>query len=550
MSARARRIQSILRSGPRSRSAPVLEKSIRSEMPKAQSPLSLQYHSWTQADEYSANIHPRWLEFKEAGNEALKRGDYHAALRLYSEAVTMCDGRLAVGAFFDALNGHPAQSAAQRLAGMRADIMPLIKDCMLCPDLEKGQPNMPAAVCAANRAAANLKLGLTSEAVKDASFAVKLSPEYLKGRHRLKQALLADGRADEAAECASSIRRFEELSKPPPDGGNGLWLGFRLILVGWLNADKYADAYEASRARHWRKLAYRSSCSIASYARLRVHMECFPIAVVGHNHDTGAKRAETWLVLSLTVCSNGLLLENIEDASGRRPGTLSDLSPDHLADLERSRLPSIDYRYLRLVGSLDEVATAIPQAVAAVLEVELPMVTSLSLASPQLSDCADALRGLLRSRGLEREGRAAAAEAAAAKENDEDKNETAYDGVDVCYFAGQPLRHKKFAYRGVIVGSADHTCTQSAAWMRQMGVDELPRGRYQPWYRVLVDSRDRPDDQMTYVCHDNIDIWRDPPTDDDNPMGGPICHPHLRQILTRYDPAKGVYEARDLIGSK
>ena len=155
MSARGALVaKSIRRSGPRSRSAPVLEKSIRSEMPKAQSPLSLQYHSWTQADEYSANIHPRWLEFKEAGNEALKRGDYHAALRLYSEAVAMCDGRLAVGAFFDALNGHPAQSAAQRLAGMRADIMPLIKDCMLCPDLEKGQPNMPAAVCAANRAAA------------------------------------------------------------------------------------------------------------------------------------------------------------------------------------------------------------------------------------------------------------------------------------------------------------------------------------------------------------------------------------------------------------
>ena len=183
------------------------------------------------------------------------------------------------------------------------------------------------------------------------------------------------------------------------------------------------------------------------------------------------------------------------------------------------------------------------------------MVTSLSLASPQLSDCADPLRDLLHSRGLDREGRAAAVEAAAARaavaeENDAvDSDEMAYAGVDVCYTAGQPLRHTRLAYRGVIVGSADHTCIQSAEWIRQMGVDRLPRGRYQPWYRVLVDIRDRPGAQMTYVCHENIEIWRDPPTDDDNPLGGPISHPHVKASLTGYDRAKGVYVARDLIGT-
>ena len=120
--------------------------------------------------------------------------------------------------------------------------------------------------------------------------------------------------------------------------------------------------------------------------------------------------------------------------------------------------------------------------------------------------------------------------------------------MDVCYVAGQPLRHKKFGYRGVIVGGADHTCTQPAAWIRQMGVDELPRGRYQPWYRVLVDVRDRSGGQMTYGCHDNIEIWREPPTDDDNPMGGPIRHPQLHLALTGYDRTKGAYVARDLCG--
>ena len=85
--------------------------------------------------------------------------------------------------------------------------------------------------------------------------------------------------------------------------------------------------------------------------------------------------------------------------------------------------------------------------------------------------------------------------------------------------------------------------------MRQMGVDRLPRGRYQPWYRVLVDERDRPGGQMTYVCHDNIEIWRDPPpSEDGNPLGGPVRQPQLPLTMARFDAAKGVYEPRDLIG--
>ena len=242
------------------------------------------------------------------GNEALKRGDYEAAIRSYTDAVTICDTRLSVSAFFDALSSYPESSAAQHLAGARVDIEPLIKLSMLCPDLESGQPNMPAAICVSNRAAAQLKLGRTSDAVTDAQFAVRLCPEYVKARHRLKSALIADGREDEAAACASSIRRYEELSKPEP-GSNGLWLGFRLVLVGWANADHYAGAYEASRARHWRKLACRSARSIATYAVQRVHMECFPLTTVGQHAETGEQREETWLALSLSVCSNGPLLE-------------------------------------------------------------------------------------------------------------------------------------------------------------------------------------------------------------------------------------------------
>ena len=169
--------------------------------PFTQAPQSPQYQSWSLAEDYSANIHPRWKDLKEIGNELLKNGRYSAAVQAYTQAFAICEGRIAVRAFFDALSEYPESSAAQRLAGMRADVTPIIRHFMRSPDLENGQPNMPAAICAANRAAAYLKLGETSDAVGDAMFAVKLCPEYIKGHHRLKQALIAAvSRRDQLAE--------------------------------------------------------------------------------------------------------------------------------------------------------------------------------------------------------------------------------------------------------------------------------------------------------------------------------------------------------------
>lgn len=55
------------------------------------------------------------------------------------------------------------------------------------------------------------------------------------------------------------------------------------------------------------------------------------------------------------------------------------------------------------------------------------------------------------------------------------------------YFVGAIFRHKRFDYVGAIVGW-DPTCAQSEAWIRQMHVDSLPRGRNQPFYHVLVIS--------------------------------------------------------------
>jgi len=36
--------------------------------------------------------------------------------------------------------------------------------------------------------------------------------------------------------------------------------------------------------------------------------------------------------------------------------------------------------------------------------------------------------------------------------------------------------------------------------VQTMRVDQLPNGRHQPFYQILVDERDRPDGRITYVA--------------------------------------------------
>ena len=68
--------------------------------------------------------------------------------------------------------------------------------------------------------------------------------------------------------------------------------------------------------------------------------------------------------------------------------------------------------------------------------------------------------------------------------------------AEIQFAVGQCLRHRKFGYRGVIVGW-DAVCMQPEEWCETMKVDELPQGRAQPFYHVLVDGRDRPGEQIT-----------------------------------------------------
>ena len=49
---------------------------------------------------------------------------------------------------------------------------------------------------------------------------------------------------------------------------------------------------------------------------------------------------------------------------------------------------------------------------------------------------------------------------------------------------GQVFQHKRYGYFAAITGW-DPECSSSEPWIRQMGVDRLPKGRQQPFYHVL-----------------------------------------------------------------
>ena len=55
----------------------------------------------------------------------------------------------------------------------------------------------------------------------------------------------------------------------------------------------------------------------------------------------------------------------------------------------------------------------------------------------------------------------------------------------------------RWGYRGVIIGW-DETARAPQDWLEQMHKDN-PSWRHQPNYAILVDTRDRPAPQLTYV---------------------------------------------------
>ena len=100
---------------------------------------------------------------------------------------------------------------------------------------------------------------------------------------------------------------------------------------------------------------------------------------------------------------------------------------------------------------------------------------------------------------------------------------------------GQCMTHKKFGYRGVVVGW-DSECRQKEEWCeKHLG----GASKQQPFYHVLVDVRDRPEPQMTYVAQEDLR-----PT----PLV-PIQHPYFQKasFTGEIDEDRGTYVPHALL---
>ena len=480
--------------------------------------VSATFREYSVSHAYEATVHPRWAELKARANHALKDGDLDGAIEGYTCALSIADASN-VAALFAVLSCWPADSAGARLAAAEEDIAPLVRQYLPGPVLSRGEPNRPAAICLANRASALLQAGRTEAAVVDARAATLACPEYIKGHHRLRQALLAaagdapDGgeltlRGEEwehgwvptAGTIEAALRRFQALSNAPAfdtasnrsptvfevrerwenrkNGRHppGTWLGFRLVMLLWLPPSIYYPIYEEPRARAWRDLARRVIAneltpegSAYDFRFLRIHMEVF--------HDpcgtTCPLGASDYLTVSLHVAPARPCLF----ASGPRPSAPS-MANFLGAMTPPPQLPSsIDYRHLRLPMRLDDPAL-VQDAAAAGLVVAtalstmfradggLPMVATLGLGGlkggfggGELYAYGDAINSHFEAQGLLAPT----------------PGYCELDALVVLHTAGHPVKHRKFGYRGVIVGTADHSCTMHARWIAQMGVDDLPR---------------------------------------------------------------------------
>ncbi|GAQ88307.1 UVR domain containing protein [Klebsormidium nitens] len=92
---------------------------------------------------------------------------------------------------------------------------------------------------------------------------------------------------------------------------------------------------------------------------------------------------------------------------------------------------------------------------------------------------------------------------------------------------GQKIRHAQLGYRGVICGM-DWQCFESSEWMEKNGVDNLPRGRQQPFYQVLVDMQQSPSTLVAYVAEENVEV---PEEEDEEPFP----HPYLYLLFYGQD---------------
>ena len=82
---------------------------------------------------------------------------------------------------------------------------------------------------------------------------------------------------------------------------------------------------------------------------------------------------------------------------------------------------------------------------------------------------------------------------------------------------GQVVCHRRYSYRGVIVGG-DPSCKAEEEWYRR---NQTQPERDQPWYHVLVDGASH----TTYVAQENLQV---------DPSGRRVDHPLVERFFCTF----------------
>ena len=99
----------------------------------------------------------------------------------------------------------------------------------------------------------------------------------------------------------------------------------------------------------------------------------------------------------------------------------------------------------------------------------------------------------------------------------------------VKFSVGEPVHHRLFDYRGVIV-DVDHNFQGSEEWYEVVAKSRPPKNR--PWYHVLVHGGDH----STYVAERNLEP---------DESGEPVSHPMLEHFFSHFENGSYVRIDRD-----
>ena len=252
--------------------------------------VSTWYEDWNAS---TGAISAAWAKEKNAGNKLLKKKKYPLALVHYTKAYQYAVGVLYNGSveqFLLYLKGSD-RSAGMQAVGTNIFLLKIIFGFVRVPGVFRMQkyssilpdtpsldnrelitPNKSAAIALANRSAAHLGLKNYSLALKDATRATQLCPDYVKAHFRKKQAYEGLGHNAEQRKVENDLQLYKKLEKLEHEHC------ITLNKVGWIDAIHLRLVYN--------KCHFQEALRIASMADFCV---INPISVVPYNGGQALK---------------------------------------------------------------------------------------------------------------------------------------------------------------------------------------------------------------------------------------------------------------------